>query len=119
MDKLIEFLGRDTLLAIVIFIGCVIRAGQGEKVPALQGLVSAFTPFFVVYCLVVLFEWALSLLTLQMPAVPLIALGGLFAFLGNSWIIGLIRDGKSIEEKGAVESLLHLAKSIFNLKKQP
>jgi hypothetical protein len=35
MDKLIEFLGRDTLLAIVIFIGCVIRAGQGEKVPAL------------------------------------------------------------------------------------
>lgn len=117
MDHLIDFLGLDALLAIVVFTGSVIRAGQGEKVPALPGLVSAFTPFFVVMCLLWLLEWFCSWFSLSVPAKPMLAFGGLFAYLGNSWILGLIRNGKSIEEHGALQSLLSLVKTIVTFKK--
>lgn len=119
MDALIEFAGLDTLLAIIVFVGSVIRAGQGEKVPALQGLISAFTPFFVVMCLIWLMQWLAGLVSLVIEPKALIAFGGLFAFLGNSWIIGLIRNGKAIEEGGALEGVISLLKSIITFKKQP
>ncbi|MVM34371.1 hypothetical protein GO755_30345 [Spirosoma sp. HMF4905] len=81
MDYLLDLFGRDALLVFVVFVGSVIRAGKGERVPAIQGLLSAFAPFFVVMCLLYLLEWGVSLLGLELPAKPMIAFGGLFGWI--------------------------------------
>lgn len=117
MDKLIDFLGRDTFIIAVLFIAVNIRAGKPEKVPAIDGLISAFTPFFVVICILYLVEWGFSWFGLIIPALPLAAMGGLGGYLGNSWVLGLQKDGKGIEEKGALSAMGSLIKSVTNFKK--
>lgn len=118
MDHLIELLGRDTFLAIFVYVGSVLRAGKGDKVPVVEGLIAAFVPFFVIVCLIWLFEFGLGMFGLVLSAKVLGAAGGIGGFLGNSWIAGLIKNGKNIEENGAVETLVALIKSIVNLRKQ-
>ncbi|UFH52538.1 hypothetical protein [Spirosoma sp. KNUC1025] len=119
MDALIDFLGRDTFMALVVFVGCVVRASQGEKVPVVQGLISAFTPFFVIVCLLYLLEWGVGQFGLALPPKVFGALGGLFGYLANSWLAGLQKDGAAIAENGAASSLIAIAKSIVNFKKTP
>lgn len=117
MDAVIDFVGRDTFILLAVFIGANIRAGKPEKVPVMDGLILAFTPFFVVLCLLFIFEWLLSGFGLEVPAKVMGATGGIFGFLGNSWLIGLAKNGKVIEEGGALEALANLTKSTVNFKK--
>ena len=118
MEQIIEFLGRDTFVILILFVAVNIRAGKPEKIPVVQGLVMAFTPFFVVLCLLYLFEWGLGLFGLVIPARALGAMGGVGGYLGNSWLIGLAKNGKRIEEEGAVESLTSFTKAVINFSKK-
>ncbi|UHG93284.1 hypothetical protein [Spirosoma oryzicola] len=118
MDKLIDFLGRDTFIIAVLFIAVNIRAGKPEKVPILDGLTLSFTPFFVVLCLLYLFEFGLGLFGLELPAKVLGATAGVFGYLGNSWLVGLAKNGERIEEGGSLEALAGLIKSVINFFKK-
>ncbi|GAB4023308.1 hypothetical protein GCM10028808_73350 [Spirosoma migulaei] len=117
MDAVIEFLGRDTFVILVLFIAVNIRAGKPEKVPVFHGFALAFPPFFIVLCILYIFEWVLGWFSLVIPALPLASVGGLFGFLGNSWIAGLTKNGKTIEEEGALGAFASLVKSILTFKK--
>lgn len=117
MNAVIDFLGRDTFIILILFVAVNIRAGKPEKIPVVQGLVLAFTPFFVVLCLLYIFEYALSLFGIEITAKAIAAAGGIGGYLGNSWLAGLTKNGKQIEEDGAVETIASLAKSVIKFKK--
>ncbi|GAB3550130.1 hypothetical protein [Spirosoma fluminis] len=119
MEDIINVVGIDTFVALAVYVGTIIRAGKGEKVDVLHGLISSFAPFFVVMCIIYIVEYALSWFGIVPPAKPLGALGGLFGYLSNSWLIGLSKDGKQIEEGGAAASVVTFIKSVLTLKKQP
>lgn len=118
MDEFIEYIGRDTFFAVVVYIGVTCRSGKGEKVNVVHGLFASFVPFFPIMCLLIIFEYLTSLVGLVIPAKPLGAIGGIFGFLSNSWIIGLDKDGKYIEEHGAVKGIQNLVKEMLTFKKQ-
>ena len=118
INAVIQFLGRDTFVSVVLFVAVNIRAGKPEKIPIVQGFSLSFTPFFIVLCILYIFEYALSLFGLAMPTKIVASVGGLFGFLGNSWLIGLAKNGKLIEEGGALESIAALVKAVVNFFKK-
>ncbi|QMW05355.1 hypothetical protein [Spirosoma foliorum] len=118
MDYIIEFIGRDTFVILALFIGVNLRAGKPEKEPIFQSLVLAITPFFVLFCLLYIFEWLLGLVGLELPTKVMGAMGGVAGYMANSWLAGLAKDGKTIEKDGASAVVLNIIRKITNLTKK-